>query len=405
MEYPEGKSSYNGLGLAEGEMARECFEGLRKVLKRGGSASDPVPLPCLRVVDVEMTETYLHKARDLGLSDDWIQRIIASRMRRPVTASLDEIGRLDDLDKDVEKLAGEQGGYHSSDEDDLDESQRHLEILTPRYSVITIRRIPAYPINPGTSSHVANESTTLREGDLILTINNRLVCHMRDLVQVISSADQLSTDPVVLHILRDGEELDVLVPTRLLSGVTNPQLVQWAGALFQPPHRAMQFHTKYVPRGVYTSVLYSGSPAQRDGVSAAWFLTEIDGKPVHDLESLIAAVEDTPVPVVDPIGKEGWSRADAVEEEETWETRSFRVKMVSLELVQKVCSAGLCHLRSHAPADCQCGGLCREQAVLADVPRQACGGAAGSQALITDTHTFPLMAYSFRTVADVDESA
>jgi hypothetical protein len=106
------------------------------------------------------------------------------------------------------------------------------------------------------------------------------------------------------------------------------------------PHRGILFHAKYTPRGVYTSLLYSGSPAQRDGVSAAWFLTEIDGKPVHDLEGLVKAVEGKPVPIVDPIGKEGWSKADAEEvqgeQSKGYETRSFRVKMVSLELVQKV---------------------------------------------------------------------
>src|SRR4051794_34992780 len=101
------------------------------------------------------------------------------------------------------------------------------------------------------------------------------------------------------------------------------------------PHRAIQFHTKFVPRGVYTSLLYSGSPAQRDGVTAAWFVTEVDGKPIHDLATLLEAVEGPEgvdkVPVVDPIGKEGWSKVDAEEElgeseaARDGETRSFRV--------------------------------------------------------------------------------
>jgi S1-C subfamily serine protease len=163
---------------------------------------------------------------------------------------------------------------------------------------------------------------------------------MRDLVQVVSSPSDASARPVTLRVLRDGTELEVTVPTSLLSGVFAPEVVQWAGALFQMPHRGILFHAKYIPRGVYTSLLYSGSPAQRDGVSAAWFLTEIDGKPIHDLEGLVQAVEGKPVPIVDPIGKEGWSKADAEEvqgeQSKGFETRSFRVKMVSLELVQKV---------------------------------------------------------------------
>lgn len=367
MQYPESGSSFNGLGLASGELLRESFEGLRKVLLASDNNSPspspstdsptrPIPLPCFRVVDIEMTETYLHKARDLGLSEDWISRIIACRTRRPVTASLDDSGTLADLDADIEhmRLSGESSSsYDSSDEDDVDDStDPHTEILTPKYAFVTVRRVPAWPITTGSGSlypGVANENQALREGDLILTINGRLVVHMRDLMQVISDRDQVSDKPVLLRIFRDGVELEVLVPTRLLSGAAEPEVVQWAGALFQLPHRAIQFHTKFIPRGVYTSLLYSGSPAQRDGVTAAWFLVDIDGKPIHDLRSLIEAVEGDEagkVPVVDPIGKEGWSKADAEDEKQAgnkvWETRSYRVKMVSLELVQKVVTVEVC---------------------------------------------------------------
>lgn len=350
MQYPESTSSFNGLDLSPDSLVRSVLEGIRTSLRDG------TELPSLRVVDCEWTESYVHKCRDLGLDEKWISRILASRTRRPVTASLDDNGQVEDLDRELEALSME--AYDSADESDVEDStDPHAEILTPKYAVVTVRRVPAWPVTSGTGyPGVAAETSTLREGDLILTINDRLVAHMRDLMQVVSTSSSEAAKPVTLRVFRDGAERLLTVPTRILSGVPQPEVVQWAGALFQPPHRAIQFHTKYIPRGVYTSLLYSGSPAQRDGISASWFLVEVDGKPVHDLKSLLEAVEDVEgaakVPVVDPIGKEGWSKADAEEKEDQsedkiWETRSYRVKMVSLELVQKV--------RSIRPLESLCG--------------------------------------------------
>ncbi|KAJ1549363.1 serine protease [Cladochytrium tenue] len=92
-------------------------------------------------------------------------------------------------------------------------------------------------------------------------------------------------------ILRNGEETDVEVPLSVLDGTPEKRFVHWAGLILQPPHRALYFNAKRLPKGVFIALLRLGSPAQRDGVSACWFITEVDGKRTPDLETFLQLAE------------------------------------------------------------------------------------------------------------------
>ncbi|KXS21250.1 hypothetical protein M427DRAFT_51499 [Gonapodya prolifera JEL478] len=328
--HPES-NSYIGASLEYGGMISESLKAVQETIKRHEQSESPRlddeetwGVPCLRVVDVELTESYFWKARELGLGEEWITRMMKARSRtariagRPVTASMDDVGSLEDIDAIADRdVPLEEEDEAMVDEESTDDPN-NLPSGPSRYSFVTVRRVPARVVT-NTNHYVGDysETTSLREGDLILTINGRLVTRMRDLSQLISSPQDLTgvlaeggPKSVTLHVLREGKEVDVVIPTRLLSGLPRVRVVHWAGAIFQMPHRPITFQVKQIPQGVYVSLLYSGSPAQRDALSACWFVTEVDGKPTPDLESFLEAVgyglQGKDARVVDPV-YEGWT--------------------------------------------------------------------------------------------------
>lgn len=68
---------------------------------------------------------------------------------------------------------------------------------------------------------------------------------------------------VSVHVLREGEELDVAVPIEGHDGRGTSRCLQWAGLLIQEPHRSV-LENGFVPsphRGVYISRWYIQIPA------------------------------------------------------------------------------------------------------------------------------------------------
>ncbi|MBA3547042.1 MAG: hypothetical protein H0T76_11210, partial [Nannocystis sp.] len=95
-------------------------------------------------------------------------------------------------------------------------------------------------------------------------------------------------------VLRDGEELGLVVTATPRRGSGTERLVHWAGALLQPPHHAAQIQRNLAPEGVYISLYWYGSPASRSRLRAARRIVAVDGKPTADLEAFLAAVAGKP---------------------------------------------------------------------------------------------------------------
>ncbi|KAL7754476.1 hypothetical protein RI367_000457 [Sorochytrium milnesiophthora] len=207
--------------------AIEAITPLLQMLQQGQT-------PYYHTVDGEFLEVFFWKARECGLSEEWLERIFEANGQS-------------------------------------------------KYSVVAVRRT------------VSNTETSqvLKEGDLILACNGQVVSRAGDLTQVKPHpADPNQT--LNLTIFRDGQELQVTVPLVCLTSAPSVEAVVWAGAVVQEPHRPTFLHIKHVPRGVYISVLYTGSPAHRDGLTACLFVTEVNGKPTPDLKSFLAAVDEDP---------------------------------------------------------------------------------------------------------------
>lgn len=124
----------------------------------------------------------------------------------------------------------------------------------------------------------------LRPGDLLLEIDGRMVNRFR-------AVEEATLAPVVLvRVWRQDQELELEVPTVALGSGGVDRVVLWAGALLQPPHRALSAQRGVEPTGVFVAFHAFGSPASRNGLNGGLRIVEVDGQSTPDLDSFLAAV-------------------------------------------------------------------------------------------------------------------
>jgi len=129
----------------------------------------------------------------------------------------------------------------------------------------------------------------LRQGDLVLAIDEQLVTRFRDVERAVADRDS-----VAVTVWRDNAELTLSVSTATLSGIDVSRVVLWAGATLQAPHRAMIAQRGMSPEGVYVSYFAYGSPATRYGLFPGRRIVEVDGVPTPDLDAFLKAVTGRP---------------------------------------------------------------------------------------------------------------
>jgi pro-apoptotic serine protease NMA111 len=156
-----------------------------------------------------------------------------------------------------------------------DELARKLEAHDPeRRQVLQVVRTVA-----GTPA-----AELLRPGDLLLAIDGRTINRFR-------AVEEATQVPVAqTRIWREGQVLELEVPTVELGTGGVERVVSWAGALLQPPHRALAAQRGIEPSGAFVAFHAFGSPASRNGLGAGRRIVEADGQPTPDLDSFLAAV-------------------------------------------------------------------------------------------------------------------
>ena len=134
----------------------------------------------------------------------------------------------------------------------------------------------------------APAETMLRSGDIVLSMNGDILNSFRE----VELASQRAA--VAMTILRDGQELELNVPTVELDGYGINRVVLWAGALLQAPHRELAAQRGISRAGVYVSYFNFGSPASRSQLFAGRRIVAVDGQPTADLDQFVAAVNGLP---------------------------------------------------------------------------------------------------------------
>ncbi|GMH38408.1 hypothetical protein BSKO_06292 [Bryopsis sp. KO-2023] len=237
------------------------------------------PPPDVWVLNAELQPLLLSKAAHLGLPSRWITRLaeidpnrrqvltvrscVAKSYAADVLRDNDMIlavnGHPISCFQDVEKLILQQ-----VEQDDAKNGS------PPRKRVKFQRNSKSGEMSYEISCNGGGESMELEQGDGC-TPNAALPSHS-----------------LKLTIFRDGGVMDVDVKLGFEPGMATDRLVHWCGAQLQAPHRAVR-ELGFLPEksGVYVSRWHHGSPAQRYGLYALHWVTELNGVPTPDLDTFL----------------------------------------------------------------------------------------------------------------------
>lgn len=137
------------------------------------------------------------------------------------------------------------------------------------------------------------ETVKLQTGDVILSVNDKLVTEMDQLSGIVHASDE-NIDSHVLHfkVVRDGKIVDLDMKTVQVD--ETDQIVIFAGCILQKPHHAVRQAMSDIPKGVYCTFRGESSPAIQYGISATNFITHVNEIPTPDLDKFLEVVRQIP---------------------------------------------------------------------------------------------------------------
>ncbi|KAF3272886.1 hypothetical protein TWF970_009907 [Orbilia oligospora] len=183
-------------------------------------------IPNLRILDVELHTIQMSQARVMGVSEDWIRKV------------------------------------------EQDNPQRH--------QLFIVRKVSCGPVQ------------TLEEGDLILTLNGKIMTRISDL-DVMYDHDELD-----IHVVRNCEELSIKVPTVTTTDIETNRVVVFCGAVLHRPHHAVRQQISHMHSEVYVSARSRGSPAFQYQLVPTNFVLAVNGVSTPDLDSFLKEVSKIP---------------------------------------------------------------------------------------------------------------
>lgn len=131
-------------------------------------------------------------------------------------------------------------------------------------------------------------SAPLKTGDIILSLNDKLVHSIRDL-SIMYKSDKLN-----FKIVRQNKEMDIEVPTLSTQSLNTSHVIIWCGAVIQKPHLGVLQQMEKIPSEVYVTHRSSGGPALQYGLASVSFITHINDIETPDLDTFINVVKGIP---------------------------------------------------------------------------------------------------------------
>jgi len=158
----------------------------------------------------------------------------------------------------------------------------------------------------------------VKVGDVILEMCGKVVTSMNDLSIVESQKE------VDMTVLRDGKEVQLKVPTNVLSGQETTQVLRWAGAMIQLPYHAVLAQAQQIPSGVYVSCSLYGSPANTHDLRPGVWINKVNGIIIKSrIDHFLEVVQDIQNEMKES-GSEAYLRLEVV-------SRNGSIKVLSLK--------------------------------------------------------------------------
>ncbi|KAL6707831.1 hypothetical protein ACN47E_003731 [Coniothyrium glycines] len=124
----------------------------------------------------------------------------------------------------------------------------------------------------------------LNEGDVLLTLNGKLVTRSPDL-DVMYNNEFL--DAVVV---RKREQKTIRISTVATEALETDRMISFCGATFHRPHQAVRQQISKIHSDVYISSRARGSPAYMYGLAPTNFVTHVNNVPTPDLDAFLREV-------------------------------------------------------------------------------------------------------------------
>ncbi|KAK1656694.1 hypothetical protein BDP55DRAFT_739944 [Colletotrichum godetiae] len=183
--------------------------------------------PSLRMLPVQFSSISLDRAKPRGLSDEWIDKITRANQTRVFMVSRQTLER-------------------------------------------------------------SRQTPSLLEGDLLLTLNGKIMVETTDL-NVMYSHEVL--DAVVV---RNGQEHRIKANTITTDDVETDHAVSFCGATLQRPYLPVRQKLSELHSEVYVTFHDLGSPASRFNLEPTYFITHVDGNPTPDLKAFLEIAKKIP---------------------------------------------------------------------------------------------------------------
>lgn len=135
-----------------------------------------------------------------------------------------------------------------------------------------------------TAPRLGEEIDALKTGDIVLSLNNKIVKSMRDLHEMYAQPELDFT------ILRKKSQLNIKVHTKEMESINTSRIVFWCGALLQAPHLGVRQIMEKIPSEIYVTRKSAGAPAQQYGIPTNSFITHVNDRETKTLQSFMDAV-------------------------------------------------------------------------------------------------------------------
>lgn len=128
----------------------------------------------------------------------------------------------------------------------------------------------------------------LLEGDIMLTLEGSIITRFSEL-DITDDAKVLDA-----LVVRYGEEVKLELHTVLADDFETKRAVIFCGATLQPPHHAARLRVGKTPSEVFVSSVMRGSPASHYGLSPSTFITHVNDTVACELDSFLEAAMAIP---------------------------------------------------------------------------------------------------------------